>query len=225
LQKQGDLQRRVGDVQAATTYNMALELLEKVVTDDPTSFTALSAIDLTRHGIRLLGPATQADVATAERRKNVNEAIDRAFAEGIGRFHFGMTYLEVNKLLREPFGEKDISQIPRAWEYETGDVRYIWKWLKDEPGLAPLNLSACLLKSGYIVLMFHEGTLFRIVFRFMQDTDPCPERSTAVDTLARRFGVPSTGSSTARRFRHESERVAVMAVSDSYAISFDIIQR
>ena len=93
--------------------------------DDPTSFTALSAVDLSRRGIRLLGRSPDADMAVAARRDGVGAKIDAAFGDGIGRFHFGMTLQEVNSLLRQPFDERGLSTLPQASEYKklaTSDI-------------------------------------------------------------------------------------------------------
>ena len=179
------------------SYNSALDLLDDVVADDPTGFTTLATIDLTRHGIRQLSATSQTDKRTLERHSNVDAKIDRAFSEGIGRFQFGMTFPEVNRLLSQPFGETNVTRLPRATEYETGDVRYVWKWLRDEPDLVPFKVSECLFKDGYVVLMFHDGVLFRVVFRFMHD-DNCPEQTTIVDAVAREYEIPSTGSPVER---------------------------
>jgi hypothetical protein len=169
LQKQGDLQRRTRDPQALTTYTAASELLEKVLTDDPTSFRARSAIELTRRGIRLLGAATQADADTTKRRDQAGALLNRDFGTGIGKFRFGMSLSEVNQLLHPPYPKVAFGDLPRADEWETGDVRYFWRSLQDEPGLLPFALSACLQKGLIdVVLFFHEDTMFRFSFRFFQ---------------------------------------------------------
>jgi hypothetical protein len=233
LQKQGDLQRRIGDAQALTTYTTALDLLDKIIADDPTSFTARSTIELTRLGVRLLGAATQADAATAQKRDDVRAGIDRDFGTGIGEFQFGMTVPEVNRRLRSPFGlsspfdDKALRALPRASEYSTGEVRYFWKKLQDEPNLRPFTLSACLLAGrSEVILMFYEGKLFRFDLRFFPP-HPCDERPAAFtfEKFVKQYGLTTIGSDVARRFQYETQNVAVTGESDSSLVHFAFVQR
>jgi tetratricopeptide (TPR) repeat protein len=231
LQKQGDLQRRTGDRQALTTYISALELLDEILADDPTSFTALSAIQLARHGIRLLGAATQADTAAMRKREEVTLLLDRDFGNGIGKFMFGMQPSEINGLLSKQFDDRSLDNLPRA-EAPTGDVRYLYIHLQDEPYLWPLPPSACMRKERIdAVLMFHEDSLFRFDFRFYPPPEgTCDERSTAFEKFAKQYGLTTIGSDGERRFRYETEHVAVEGVADlsqasTFGVSFRFTQR
>jgi hypothetical protein len=233
LQNQGDAQRQLGDPNALTTYNTTLELLDKIVTDDPTSFAALSAIDLTHHGISMLEGVPN----IVQKRDEVRSGIDSAFGAGLGKFRFGMTISEANKTFRLPFDDVNgPGDLPRAPEYLTGAVRYLWKNFKDEPDLGPFPLSACVLKSGYVIMFFHDGLLFRIELRFFpkggaagRDTfsalDSCEGGAALLETFAKQYGLSTTGSIDYRRFQYEAQRVAVTGLKGPTGVTIRFNQR
>jgi tetratricopeptide (TPR) repeat protein len=211
LQKQGDLQRRNLDPQALTSYTAASELLDKVLTDDPTSSIARKAIALARHGIRLLGAATQADADTTKRRDQARALIDQDFGRGIGKFQFGMSVSEVNQLLHSPFAKIVFGDLPRADEWETGEVRYLVTKVQEEPDFYPFPLSTCLqMGENEIILFFHEDTLFRFSFRFFKSPlENCDEHYDAFVKFAEQYGLTIIGSEIEPRFRYDTERVGV----------------
>lgn len=226
LMKQGDLRRRTGKLGALSAYNSALELLDRVIADDPTSFDALSTRDLARHGVRLLGQTAAADTIEMQKKSSISSNIDREFGSGIGRFRFGMSLKEINHLLKDPFDDSTFSDPRRALEFKGGDVRYIWKWLRDEPDLKPYSFNKdCILSSAYVVFLFHEDRLLRIGIRTMQGTEPCQERANVIDEFARKYGIFATGANDVRRFRYETKNVGMAGYSDSYAVTLDFTQR
>jgi hypothetical protein len=82
-----------------------------------------------------------------------------------------------------------------------------------------------MLNNGYAVFMFSEDTLFRIVARFFQSSDPCPERLESIDEFARRYRIVASGGQGTRRLRYESDKVGLVAISDEDVVAFDFEQR
>jgi tetratricopeptide (TPR) repeat protein len=221
LQKRGDVQRRVNDVAALDSYNAALALLERVAADDPTSYPALSTIDLVRHSVRLLGPLVQTNIT--QRHTDTSAALDTAFMGGVGKFRFGMGPETINTLLQNGFS--DISNLPIAGEYEAVEVRYLLSYLKEEQDAWPFSLSACLQESAYVTMLFHENALFRLSFRFMPGRESCPERSKLIDGFAQRYGLLTVGPDAERRFKYETSHVGVIGFMNSYLVWIEFIQR
>lgn len=241
FQMMGDAERRQGLAHAYDSYNQAIRSLEFILADDPTLLDALRSIELARRGLRLLSMAAKND---AEREASLHQAksnFDASFGQGIGNFRFGMTTTEVNRLLKPSFNQEVLSNLPRAWEYKTSDVRYFCRWFENGPpkgvgcgaGIKSEELtlllfpkgSACMLRNGYAVFMFSDNTLFRIVVRFFKSPTPCPERIRSIDDFARRYRIIASGGYGNRRLRYETDKVGLVAISDEYAVAFDFEQR
>ena len=241
LQMMGDAERRKGLAHAYDSYDQAIRSLESVLADYPTSLDALRSMELARRGLRLLSLTDRNDAAREASLDRTKSDFEAAFGEGIGKFRFGMTATEANRLLKPPFNPDTLSNLPRAWEYKTSDVRYFCRWFGNGPpkgvgcgggikvedltlSLFP-NGSACMLNNGYAVFMFSEDTLFRIVARFFQSSDPCPERLESIDEFARRYRIVASGGHGTRRLRYESDKVGLVAISDEDVVAFDFEQR
>ncbi|MBV8107315.1 MAG: TIR domain-containing protein [Hyphomicrobiales bacterium] len=220
LQRQGDLERQLGDPHALTTYNLSLDLLNRIVTDDPASFPALSAIDLTHHGIRLL----KVDASINSEHDPVKANIDHTFGAGLGKFHFGMRMSEANQVLHPPFNLNNLDNI-RASEYVTADVRYLWKSFRDETDILPFAQIACLSNSGYFVLFFHEDRLFRAELRFFKDAlgacnDEAVKPMRLIEDFANKYQLTTTGSLVDRTIKYETQQVSLRSYADSTVVFF-----
>jgi tetratricopeptide (TPR) repeat protein len=226
FQKYGDLQRRAGNPDALTQYLSATEFFNKVLQDNPTSFAGSSGLDLTRHSIRLLNSALQADAVEEHKSGDLATAINSAFASGIGRFRFGLTIQDVNQLLVPPFSLAGLKNLPTAWEYRTSEVRYFWRWITELPDFYIFtNNEECMVKSSYVVFMFHDERLFRIVVRVLNDGKKCPSRERFIDDFAARYRLTPFGSSSERRIRYQNSNVAITGFGSLNTISLDFIQR
>jgi TIR domain len=224
LQRYGDLRRWTKRSDAPSAYNLytlAQKYLEIVRADDVTSASALKGLDFARRGIRLLGLSSDADRATATRRGEITNAIDAAFGQGIGEFRFGMTPAEINQKLIKPVS---VDKLSGGAEFES--LRYIYKELSEETSIRPFDfVDSCLQRIGYVVFLFHERALYKILFRFLPNRTDCPARKTIVDDFSRRFGLIATGSVEERRVRHDGSAVSVTITSDSSAVTLEFTQR
>jgi tetratricopeptide (TPR) repeat protein len=241
LQMMGDAERRRGLAHAYDSYDQAIRSLEPVLADDPTLLDALRSTELARRGLRLLSMTDKNDAAREARLNRAKSDFEAAFGQGIDKFRYGMTTAQTNLLLQPAFSPASLSNLPRAWEYKTSDVRYFCRWFGDRPpegvgcgaGIQAKDLtlslfpsgSACMLNSGYAVFMFSDNTLFRIVVRFLRSTDPCPERLASVDEFARRYSITASGAYGTRRLRYETDKVGLVAISDDNTVAFDFEQR
>ena len=117
------------------------------------------------------------------RRTAKETALEAGFGNGFGHFKFGMTPAQVNELAGNPY---DISQLPRAYEYTTDDVRYFWLLVSQVPDFQTFYKGASCLRnraagyrdsagrhdSDYAAFLFHENALIRISLRFEGQTTP-----------------------------------------------------
>jgi hypothetical protein len=163
------------------------------------------------------------------------------FGTGMGKFQYGMTTVQVNRLFKLPFAESSLSSLPRAWEYKSSDVRYFCRYFGDSPlknvgcgaGMQPDDLiqgvrswSDCLKRTAYAVFMFSEDKLYRISVRFLPDIPPCPELTKSVDVFAKDYDIPVSGAGDERRLRYETDEVSLDAASSPEgSVRFDFVQR
>jgi hypothetical protein len=219
------LQHRVTGGSLDRIYNKAIELFKQVLADDPSSAEGQIGLDFVRHSIRLLGLTDKEDSITAKKKQEIDNALDETFAEGVGRFRFGMTPSEVSQRLHVPMST---SGLPA--DIAQGDIfeerNYFWRPLAEEYDIFPIELrEKCLISSGMVVFMFHDSALERIGYHAFPTREPCEARSSLIDRFASKFGLIATGSSQERRFRYETQRVGVKAISTSYSVKIDFIQR
>ncbi|REG49035.1 hypothetical protein B0G80_5358 [Paraburkholderia sp. BL6669N2] len=241
LQMMGDAERRKGLAHAYDSYDGAIQSLEPVLADDPALLDALRSTELARRGLRLMSMTSRNDAARVASFDRAKSDFEANFGDGIGKFRYGMTTAAVNLLLKPPFDQTTLSNLDRAWEYRTSDVRYLCRWFGGRPpdgvgcgaGIPAEDLTlllfpngpACMLNNGYAVFMFADNTLFRIVVRFSRSSDACPERLESIEEFARRFRITASGGYGTRRLRYETDKVGLVAFSDDDVVEFDFEQR
>ena len=170
----------------------AEQLASEVLKTYPNQMSTRFMIDLIRHGNMQLDAAGSTKTSRESRRTAKETALEAAFGNGFGRFKLGMTPVQVNELAGNPY---DISQLPRAYEYTTDDVRYFWLLVSQVPDFQTFYKGASCLRnraagyrdstgrhdSDYAAFLFHENALIRISLRFEGQTQPgCPDRSKRV---------------------------------------------
>ncbi|GLS17005.1 hypothetical protein GCM10007874_00200 [Labrys miyagiensis] len=226
LTRRADYSRQNAEVNATSDYEAAFRLYKSVLADDPTSQQATVGLEYVRYGERKLGVIADAEKEENNAKVAIVQAIDDEFSNGIGKFHFGMTPVQVNALLSEPFGDIQnmSSDLPDGAEYE-GNT-YIWKYLRDEPELAlPEFKDTCTFNSAFVVFLFSESGLIKIGYHAMQTPDACPSRSSLVDSFASRFGLIATGSNSYRGFSYQDDTLGISAKTTSYSVLIEFTQR
>jgi tetratricopeptide (TPR) repeat protein len=235
LEHLGDELRRSGQESAGQTYDEAEKLASEVLQTYPNQISTRFMIDLIRHGNRLLDDTGSPKVSRETRTTHKEAAIDAAFGDGFGRFKFGMTPAQVNELAGNPY---DISQLPRAFEYSTDDVRYFTRLVSEIPDFQTFYQSASCLRdhppsyrdsqqrqdSDYATFLFHENALFRISIRFFGQTQPgCPDRSNVLPELAEGYGIPVLGTQGQWRLSWDTSHTSLFGStsSDGAMVDFD----
>jgi hypothetical protein len=226
LEKSGDLQRKLKNPNAMDLYLAATNLFNELAEDNPTSFVATTGLDLSRHNIRLLHRAAEADSAENRKANDLAAAVDRDFSLGVGPYRFGMTIQDVNRLLQPPYDEGGLKQLPRAWEYHFSEVIYFWRWLRELPDFNVFAKdSVCLAAESYGLFMFHDERLFRIVFRILNNDNKCDARQHFIDDFAAKYGLTVLGSHEERRIRYKDHNLAISGFTAPNSVSLDFIQR
>ena len=194
-------------------------------------------IDLIRHGNMQLDATGSAKTSRESRRTAKETALEAAFGNGFGRFKFGMTPAQVNELAGNPY---DISQLPRAYEYTTDDVRYFWLLVSQVPDFQTFYQGASCLRnraagyrdsagrhdSDYAAFLFHENALIRISIRFEGQTQPgCPDRSNVLPELAERYGMPVWGTQGQWRLNWQTSHASLFGSTSSAGPMLDIVSR
>ena len=108
----------------------AEQLASEVLKTYPNQMSTRFMIDLIRHGSMQLDTTGSTRTNRESRRTAKETALEAGFGNGFGHFKFGMTPVQVNELAGNPY---DISQLPRAYEYTTDDVRYFWLLVSQVP--------------------------------------------------------------------------------------------
>jgi hypothetical protein len=182
--------------------------------------------------------ATGSAKTSRESRRTAKEtALEAAFGNGFGRFKFGMTPAQVNELAGNPY---DISQLPRAYEYTTDDVRYFWLLVSEVPDFQTFYQGAPCLRnraagyrdsagrhdSDYAAFLFHENALIRISIRFEGQTQlGCPDRSNVLPELAQRYGMPVWGTQGQWRLGWQTPHASLFGSTSSAGPMLDIVSR
>jgi hypothetical protein len=237
LEHLGDELRRAGQESAGQTYDEAEKLASEVLQTYPNQTSTRFMIELIRHGNMLLDVARSPKASRESRQTAKEAAIDAAFGNGFGRFKFGMTPAQVNELAGNPY---NISQLPRAYEYTTDDVRYFWLSVSQIPDFQAFYQSASCLRnraasyrdsegrqdSDYATFLFHENALFRISVRFYGQNEPgCPERSNVLPELAERYRMPVLGTQRQWRLNWETSHASLFGSTSSAGAMLDIVGR
>jgi hypothetical protein len=237
LEHLGDELRRSGQETAGPTYDEAEQLASEVLKTYPNQMSTRFMIDLIRHGNMQLDATGSAKTSRESRRTAKETALEAAFGNGFGRFKFGMTPAQVNELAGNPY---DISQLPRAYEYTTDDVRYFWLLVSEVPDFQTFYQGAPCLRnraagyrdsagrhdSDYAAFLFHENALIRISIRFEGQTQPgCPDRSNVLPELAQRYGMPVWGTQGQWRLGWQTPHASLFGSTSSAGPMLDIVSR
>ena len=215
----------------------AEQLASEVLKTYPNQMSTRFMIDLIRHGNMQLDAAGSTKTSRESRRTAKETALEAAFGNGFGRFKFGMTPAQVNELAGNPY---DISQLPRAYEYTTDDVRYFWLLVSQVPDFQTFYKGASCLRnraagyrdstgrhdSDYAAFLFHENALIRISLRFEGQTQPgCPDRSNVLPELAERYGMPVWGTQGQSRLSWQTSHASLYGSTSSAGPMLDIVSR
>ena len=226
LQTRGDLERTESPSVAYDSYVRAIATLEPVLADDPTLFDSSRVIELARVGLRDLGRSDDYIHKVRADDDSIARRFDHDFGDGIGNFKFGSSLTEINDLLSPPFNTANFGNLPRAGEYVTGDVRYFWRNLNQAPEFPSIYpWPSCVRDGGYVLFMFNQGKLFRILVRFLAGPTPCPQMQQAVDMIASAYGIAASGAASERRIRYETNRVGLIASSNQSVVSLEFEER
>jgi hypothetical protein len=228
LQHLGDALRRNGSADAASIYEQAETLATEVLATYPNQDNTRFMLDLIRHGRALAYSKGLVHTAPAERTAAVEAALDREFGSGFRRLKFGMSTAEVNGLFDHPF-ELDPKTLPRAGEYLTGDVRYLWIPIsqsadfRDFYGLAARCLNDTL---DYVTFLFHEDSLIRISYRLYGPAmRGCRARRGLFPELATRHLMPLLGTPKQWRLQWDTKQVSVIGTTLPQGPRLDIVAR
>ncbi len=230
LQHLGDVLRGEHLDSARAAYDEAEVLTNEILETYPNQAGVRFIRDLIRHGRSHLAgkPGAKADQAGIAADPATD--IDANFAQGFGRFKFGMSTAQVNALLDHRFGTIVPAQLPRAAEYRTGEVHYFWVAVADLPEFrnfyAPV--ASCLNASmDYVVFMFDEDSLMRISFRLYGPPGDgnCGPRKGLFPDLAERFHMPLLGTPKQWRLGWETSRASVIGTTFKEGPMLDFIVR
>jgi hypothetical protein len=237
LEHFGDQLRRAGQESAGPIYDEAESLASEVLKTYPNQTSTRFMIELIRHDNMQLD-VTGSTKTSRESRQTVKETtLDAAFANGFGRFKFGMTPAQVNEAVGSPY---NISQLPRAYEYATDEVRYFTLLVSQIPDFQAFYQSTICLRnrepsyrdsdglhdSDYVTFLFHENALFRISVRFEGQTQPgCPDRRNVLPELAESYGMPVLGTQGQWRLSWETSHSSLFGSTSSAGPMLDIVWR
>jgi hypothetical protein len=184
--------------------------------------------DLIRHGQSLAYRKGLTKTSPAERIAAMESALDREFGQGFRRFKFGMSTAEVNGLFDRPFA-LDAKTLPRAGEYLTGDVRYLWIPISKSSDFFDFYdlATECLNDDlDYVVFLFHEDSLIRISYRLYGPAKPgCRERRGLFPELAGRHGMPLLGTPKRWRLQWDTKQVSIIGTTLPQGPKLDIVAR
>jgi hypothetical protein len=226
LQHLGDALRHDGSESVSPIYKEAETRATEVLETYPNQSGTRFMLDLIRHGKSLLiGQGAPPDWLQL-RLAVLEPSVDKTFGQGFGRFRFGMSISQVNALLVRPF---DVSRLPRAREYRTGDVRYFWVPISNVTDFRSLYESplSCLDQSNdYVVFMFHENSLLRLSFRLWGRPRPsCRDRGELFPELARKYRMPLLGTPKQWRLHWETMKVAIIGTTFKQGPMLDIVEK
>jgi hypothetical protein len=229
LQHLGDALRLSGSDDASSSYEQAETLATEVLATYPNQDNTRFMLDLIRHGQSLAYRKGLTKTGPAERIAATEAALDREFGQGFGRFKFGMSTAEVNALFDPPFADVDPKTLPRAGEYLTGDVRYLWIPITKSPDFRDFyDLAAnCLTDDlDYVVFLFHEDSLIRISYRLYGPAKSgCRDRRGLLPELAARREMPLLGTPKQWRLEWDTRQVSVVGSTLAQGPKLDIVAR
>ena len=228
LQHFGDALRQNGSEDASSIYEEAEVRATEVLATYPNQDNTRFMLDLIRHGQSLAYRKGLAKTSPAEQIAAMESALDREFGQGFRRFKFGMSTAEVNSLFDRPFA-LDPKTLPRAGEYLTGDVRYLWipisrsSDFRDFYDLAVECLNDDL---DYVVFLFHEDLLIRISYRLYGQAKPeCRERRGLFPELAGRHQMPLLGTPKQWRLQWDTKQMSIIGTTLPQGPRLDIVAR
>ncbi len=228
LQHLGDALRRNGSADTSSIYEQAETLATEVLATYPNQDNTRFMLDLIRHGRLLAYSKGLAQTAPAERIAAMESALDGEFGQGFRRFKFGMSTAEVNSLFDRPFA-LDPKTLPRAGEYLTGDVRYLWVPISQSSDFRDFyNLAtACLDDTlDYVTFLFHEDSLIRISYRLYGPAKPrCRARRGLFPELATRHQMPLLGTPKQWRLQWDTKQVSIIGTTLPQGPRLDIVAR
>jgi hypothetical protein len=228
LQHLGDVLRHNGSKDASSIYEQAEVLATEVLETYPNQDNTRFMLDLIRHGRSLVYRKGLVPTAPAERTAALEADLDRVFGQGFRRFKFGMSIAEVNSLFDTPYG-LDPKTLPRAGEYLTGDVRYLWIPLSKSADFRDFyDLAAdCLTDDlDYVVFLFHEDSLIRISYRLYGPARPgCRDRRGLLPELAKRHLMPIFGTPKAWRLDWSTKQMSIIGTTLPQGPKLDIVAR
>jgi tetratricopeptide (TPR) repeat protein len=236
LQHLGDALRQAGLGSAASSsYDKAEQLATEVLKTYPNQLSVRFLRDVVRHGNVLLVKNGQVSADRVRRLAAIDAAVDQAFAAGVGRFKFGTSPAEVNTLAGSSLTNQQLSGLPRAYEYTTGEVRYFWMPLANFAEFRDFyENTSCLVSHNpypndlpdYVVFMFHENALMRISVRLYGNARAgCPDRRELFQRLAAQYQMPLFGTHKQWRIDWETRRSHVVGTTSNEGPMLDIVAR
>jgi tetratricopeptide (TPR) repeat protein len=241
LQLLGDIEYGQKAPRSYEAYAESYTSLGTLLSDYPTFLDAQLSMEIARLGLRRLSLANRYDTVRQMDAERGKAAFESLFSDGIGKFRYGMSTADVNRLFEVRFGDVNFSLLPRVWEYKTADIRYFCRYFgttappnvgcgagmhaDDLIGAVP-GWSDCMRKSAYVVFMFSEDKLFRLAVRFVADKQDCiNDLKRSVDTFASTYDIAVSGAGDERRLRYETEHVLLVAKSDTSSVVYEFLQR
>jgi tetratricopeptide (TPR) repeat protein len=226
LQHLGDALRLNGSADASSNYEQAETLATEVLATYPNQDNTRFMLDLIRHGQLLAYRKGLTKISPAERIAAMESALDREFGQGFRRFKFGMSIAEVNSLFDPPFA-LDAKTLPRAGEYVTGDVRYLWIPISKSADFRDFYdlATECLNDDlDYVVFLFHEDSLIRISYRLYGPAKPgCRERRGLLPGLAARQRMPLLGTPKQWHLQWDTRQVSIIGTTLPQGPRLDIV--
>ena len=228
LQHLGDALRRNGSGDTSSIYEQAETLAIEVLATYPNQDNTRFMLDLIRHGQSLAYSKGLVKTDPAQQIAAMESALDREFGQGFRRYKFGMSTAEVNSLFDRPFA-LDPKTLPRAGEYLTGDVRYLWVPISRFPDFRDFyDLGTECLNDDldYVVFLFHEDSLIRISFRLYGPAKPrCRDRRGLFPELATRHLMPLLGTPKQWRLQWDTKQVSIIGTTLPQGPRLDIVAR
>lgn len=115
------------------------------------------------------------------------------FTPGEGNFRFGLSPVEINAALAKPFRTSTWSDLPRAAEYKSIEVRYLYldgDYFPDLPYAA--EYGKC--RSRQVVFFFIPTGLFRIAVRHLQCDGAATANRKVADSVAANLTATASGT-------------------------------
>ena len=119
--------------------------------------------------------------------------VERKFGFGIGPFHFGMPFKDVNSRLPHPAAGESVLRPTTPW-WKSGSVTFFSAWLHDFPAPStpgsPFDafkaFESCWAGNGYAAFLFAPNGLIRMSVRFFAD---CANRNKLAADFASSYSI------------------------------------